>query len=107
MKPLRSDRTACPRWSLSEMRVGNCLDAPAHFSPPVDYYAMLPALYRAAPFTLDVTSLLLPGGLTQRHFDVWQAGGFLLTATGSGMDIFLPILPRPSLYAAPAISFSA
>ena len=73
----------------------NRLDAPAHFSPPVDYYAMLPALYRAAPFTLDVTSLLLPGGLTQRHFDVWQAGGFLLTATGSGMDIFPPHLAAP------------
>lgn len=64
------------------------LCAPALFLPPVDYYGSLPGLYRAAPFTLDVTSLLLPGGLTQRHFDVWRAGGFLLTATGEGMNIF-------------------
>lgn len=72
-----------------------CLSAPARILPPVDYYDVLPGLYRAAPFTLDVTSLLLPGGLTQRHFDVWQAGGFLLTATGTGLDIFPPEIAAP------------
>ncbi|MCH5276374.1 MAG: glycosyltransferase [Desulfovibrionaceae bacterium] len=65
--------------------------------PPVDYYTALPGLYRAAPYTLNVTSLLLPGGLTQRHFDVWQAGGFLLSSRTSGLDIFPPELVEPVL----------
>lgn len=56
--------------------------------PPVDYYASLPRLYATAPYTLNVTSLLLPHGLTQRHFDVWAAGGFLLTDASPGLDIF-------------------
>lgn len=60
----------------------------ARLIPPVDYYGELPGLYRAAPYTLNATSLLLPGGLTQRHFDVWRAGGFLLTPRDRGLDIF-------------------
>lgn len=56
--------------------------------PPVDYYTELADLYRRFPYTLNITSLLLPDGLTQRHFDVWAAGGFLLNADGRGMDIF-------------------
>lgn len=62
--------------------------------PPVDYYTVLPGLYRAAPYTFNVTSLLLPGGLTQRHFDVWQAGGFLLTTRTIGLEIFPPDLVK-------------
>lgn len=73
----------------------NSLSGPAHLLPPVDYYGILPGLYRAAPFTLDVTSLLLPGGLTQRHFDVWRAGGFLLSATGTGIKLFPSELVAP------------
>lgn len=73
----------------------NSLSVPACFLPPVDYYGTLPGLYRAAPFTLDVTSLLLPGGLTQRHFDVWRAGGFLLSATGTGITLFPSELAAP------------
>lgn len=56
--------------------------------PPVDYYTTLPRLYATARYTLNVTSLLLPHGLTQRHFDVWAAGGFLLTDDTQGLDIF-------------------
>lgn len=63
--------------------------------PPVDYYTTLPGLYQAMPYTFNVTSLLLPGGLTQRHFDVWQAGGFLLSSRTSGLDIFPPELVEP------------
>lgn len=63
--------------------------------PPVDYYTMLPGLYRAAPYTFNATSLLLPGGLTQRHFDVWSAGGFLLTTRTAGLDIFPAELVEP------------
>ncbi|MCL1984864.1 MAG: glycosyltransferase, partial [Betaproteobacteria bacterium] len=56
--------------------------------PPVDYYATLPKLYAQARYSLNVTSLLLPSGLTQRHFDVWIAGGFLLTDATPGLEIF-------------------
>lgn len=63
-------------------------ELPKKAHPPVDYYGGLARLYATAPYTLNVTSLLLPHGLTQRHFDVWAAGGFLLTDTNRGLDIF-------------------
>ena len=69
--------------------------------PPVDYYADLPALYNRAPITLNATSLLLPHGLTQRHFDVWAAGGFLLTDATPGLDIFPEELTREIRAACP------
>lgn len=62
--------------------------------PPVDYYATLPAVYRTARWSLNVTSLLLPAGLTQRHFDVWAAGGFCITDDTPGLDIFPEELRR-------------
>lgn len=55
---------------------------------PLDYYAGLFDIYRKARYSLNVTSLLLPQGLSQRHFDVWMAGGFLLTDSHPGLDIF-------------------
>jgi hypothetical protein len=60
----------------------------ADLRPPVDYYAALPGIYAQARYSLNVTSLLLPAGLSQRHFDVWIAGGFLLTDATPGLDIF-------------------
>lgn len=56
--------------------------------PPVDYYTALFPLYKAATYTLNCTSLLLPAGLSQRHFDVWSAGGFLLSDLHEGLAIF-------------------
>ncbi len=56
--------------------------------PPVDYYAELPDIFHHASVSLNITGLLLPGGLTQRHFDVWAAGGILLTDATPGMHIF-------------------
>ena len=61
----------------------------ADILPPVDYYAALPEWYARA-VTLNVTSLLLPHSLSQRHFDVWAAGGVLLSDATSGLDIFAP-----------------
>ncbi len=55
---------------------------------PVDYYGPLPGLYAGADLTLNLTSLLLPRGLTQRHFDVWAAGGVLVTDATPGLDLF-------------------
>ncbi len=58
------------------------------FYPSLDYYTELAPVYRAAKCVLNVTSLLLPEGLTQRHFDVWAAGGFLFSNSTEGLDIF-------------------
>ena len=66
----------------------------ADLRPPVDYYATLPRIYAQARYSLNVTSLLLPSGLNQRHFDVWIAGGFLLTDATPGLEIFPPELQR-------------
>ena len=66
----------------------------ADLRPPVDYYATLPRLYAQARYSLNVTSLLLPSGLSQRHFDVWIAGGFLLTDATPGLEIFPAELRR-------------
>ena len=54
----------------------------------VDYYKELPEVYQSSGYTLNLTSFLLPGGLTQRHFDVWAAGGFLITDHSLGLDLF-------------------
>ena len=55
---------------------------------PVDYYAALPSISRHAGCCLNMTSPLLPAGLTQRNFDVWAAGGLLLTDASPGLSIF-------------------
>lgn len=69
--------------------------------PPVDYYAGLADVCRRASFTLNLTSLLLPRGLTQRHFDVWACGGFLLTDDTPGLSVFPPDLTRPVTFETP------
>lgn len=63
--------------------------------PPVDYYTDLPRLYAAAEVVLNVTSLLLPQSLSQRHFDVWAAGGLLLSDPTPGLEIFPEELTQP------------
>ncbi len=67
----------------------------ADLRPPLDYYARLPGVYRAAEYSLNLTSLLLPAGLTQRHFDVWMAGGFCLSDSSPGLAVFPPELTAP------------
>lgn len=63
--------------------------------PPVDYYGSLPAIYRAAEFSLNMTSFLLPHGLNQRHFDIWASGGFCLLDATPGLDLFPRELTEP------------
>lgn len=75
---------------------------PPDLRPPLDYYGALPRLYAAARYSLNVTSLLLPSGLTQRHFDVWMAGGFLLTDATPGLALFDPELVREVALPTPA-----
>ncbi len=79
----------------------NLLPEGADIRPPVDYYATLPGLYAAARYSLNVTSLLLPAGLTQRHFDTWTAGGFCLTNATPGLSIFPDELTRPIAFTRP------
>lgn len=69
--------------------------------PPLDYYTRLPAIYARAPFSLSMTSLLLPRGLNQRHFDVWAAGGFCLTDNTPGLELFPPELTEPVTFRTP------
>ncbi|MBO4368496.1 MAG: glycosyltransferase [Desulfovibrio sp.] len=63
--------------------------------PCVDYYASLREYYYRASVTLNVTSLLLPQSLSQRHFDVWAAGGFLLSDATKGLSLFPRELTEP------------
>lgn len=68
---------------------------------PVDYYGQLPDLYGRAICVLNVTGLLMPGSLNQRHFDVWAAGGYLITNDSPGLDLFPEELVRPMALAVP------
>lgn len=74
------------------------VDAPFILLPPVDYYGPLAGMYASARFVLGAVSPLLPHGLTQRHFDVWAAGGCLLTDATPGLGIFPEELTRPVTY---------
>ena len=73
----------------------SCLPQGARLSPPVDYYTRLPGLYAAAQATLALTSLQLPHGLNQRHFDVWAAGGLVVTDATPGLALFPKELTGP------------
>ncbi|MDR1946566.1 MAG: DUF3880 domain-containing protein [Desulfovibrio sp.] len=64
------------------------LPAVTRLRPPVDYYARLPGIYAVASFNLCLSSLQLPHGLNQRHFDVWTAGGLLLSDATPGLELF-------------------
>lgn len=72
----------------------------AGIMPPVAYED-LPGLYGASECVLNVTSLLLPQSLNQRHFDVWAAGGFLLTDYTAGLEIFPKELVEPVVLRSP------
>lgn len=74
----------------------------ADLRPPVDYERDLPGVYRAASLCLNMTSPLLPSGLTQRHFDVWAAGGFLITDQTPGLGLFPADLVREVVFRTPA-----
>lgn len=67
----------------------------ADIRPPVDYYAALPDCYARAQAVLNVTSLLMPHSLSQRHFDVWASGGLLLSDATQGLAIFTDTLVEP------------
>lgn len=74
----------------------------AEILPPVDYYTVLPEVYERAEAVLNVTSLLLPQSLSQRHFDVWASGGLLLSDATSGLEIFPAELTEPMTLRGPS-----
>ncbi|MBR4741299.1 MAG: glycosyltransferase family 1 protein, partial [Desulfovibrio sp.] len=69
--------------------------------PPVDYYTHLADLYYQAKVVLNVNSLQLPASLNQRHFDVWAAGGCLLTDASQALKLFPDDLTKPILLSSP------
>lgn len=69
--------------------------------PEVDYYGPLASIYASAAVCLNLTNMLLPYGLTQRHFDVWAARGFLITDYTPGLDIFPKELTREIAFQRP------
>ena len=73
----------------------NHVDAQFTLLPSVDYYGPLASMYASARYVVGATSPLLPHGLTQRHFDVWAAGGCLLTDATPGLGIFPDDLTKP------------
>lgn len=73
----------------------------ARLRPPVDYYARLPGIYARAEYSLCLTSLQLPAGLNQRHFDVWAAGGVCLSDATPGLRLFPEELTRPIRFRKP------
>lgn len=77
------------------------LPASVRLRLPVDYYARLPGIYVAARYSLCLTSLQLPEGLTQRHFDVWTAGGVCLSDATPGLKLFPEELVRPITFRKP------
>ena len=78
------------------------VDAPFELLPPVDYYGPLAGMYASSRFVIGATSPLLPRGLTQRHFDVWAAGGCLLTDATPGLALFPQELTGPVTFCKPA-----
>jgi len=74
----------------------------ADIRPPVDYFTILPSVYAGAGISLNMTSPLLPCGLTQRNFDVWAAGGFLLSDYTEGLSIFPEELVEHCSFKTPA-----
>ena len=95
-------RAVCSRATVSLRDDGTAAQCAthAHFDlrPPVDYYGPLAGVYASARVTLGATSPLLPHGLTQRHFDVWAAGGLLATDATPGMSLFPRDLAEPVTY---------
>ena len=73
----------------------------ARLLPPVDYYSRLPGIYQAARYSLCLTSLQLPQGLNQRHFDIWAAGGFAISDATPGLALFPDELTRPIRFTRP------
>lgn len=73
----------------------------ARILPQVDYYGALARIYAGASCVLNVTSLLLPQSLNQRHFDVWAAGGILLTDYTADLEIFPADIVEPVILREP------
>jgi hypothetical protein len=97
---------AAPLTVVGDAEWSALLPPAAGLLPEVDYYGSLTHIYEHAGVSLNLTSLLLPRGLNQRHFDVWAAGGFLLTDQTPGLSLFPARLTRHVAFASPAEAVS-
>lgn len=79
----------------------NILGPKTDIQPEIDYYGPLASIYSSSGYILNLTSMHLPHGLTQRHFDVWAARGFLVTDRTRGLEIFPEKLAREISFATP------
>ncbi|MDL2314240.1 DUF3880 domain-containing protein [Desulfovibrio sp. OttesenSCG-928-C14] len=95
-----NERDANDRSVNDRAESGRAASAP-DLRPPLDYYTRLAPIYRAAPFSLNLNSLILPAGLSQRIFDVWPAGGFCLTDFSPGLALFPAELTAPITFSRP------
>lgn len=77
-------------------------DQKVRLFPSVDYYDQLPYVYANARYSLALTSMQLPMGLNQRHFDVWLAGGFCITDATRGLSLFPNDLTEPITFKRPS-----
>jgi spore maturation protein CgeB len=59
---------------------------PDNYEKPLDYYKELPGLYHNAKIIVNVTSLQMNTAVNQRCFDVFLAGGFLISDYRSDYD---------------------
>jgi hypothetical protein len=92
---------AAPLTVVGDDEWSELLPLPFELLPEVDYYGSLSHIYEHSGVSLNSTSLLLPKGLNQRHFDVWAAGGFLLTDQTPGLALFPQRLTRHVAFATP------
>ncbi|MFP4398390.1 MAG: DUF3880 domain-containing protein [Desulfonatronovibrio sp.] len=79
----------------------NILPQQIDIQPEIDYYGPLASIYSSSGCILNLTNMHLPHGLTQRHFDVWAAHGFLITDKTRGLEVFPQELAREISFCAP------
>ena len=92
---------AVPLTVFGDAAWNELLPAGTDLRPPVDYYGRLPGIFAGAGLSVNVTSPLLPHGLTQRHFDVFAAGGCLITDATPGLALFPRELTAPITFPRP------
>jgi len=93
-----SELSALPLTVFGDDGWHNLVPGLTDLRAPVDYYTTLPGVYSQAGISVNVTSLLLPHGLTQRHFDVWAAGGTLITDNTPGLSLFPEDMTREIVF---------
>ncbi len=98
---LQALEDSCPLVVYGDPAWKNILAGRVQIRPEVDYYGPLASIYSSSKYVLNLTGMHLPRGLTQRHFDVWAAKGFLITDKTRGLEIFPHELAREISFSTP------